>query len=77
MNLEVIAHEVKSHGTKIEEHDKRLDELEKGKAATDVKIDNLCERLEEVTRSLNWLIGLLATGLVGFFFFAIQKQLFN
>ena len=40
-------------------------------------MDNLCERLEAQTKSINWLIGIMATSLVGFFFYAIQTNLFK
>lgn len=73
MNEELIKHQLDIHEKRINNHSERLDELEQGRAATDVKIDNLCEKLEAQTKSINWLIGLMVSSLLGFFFYAIQK----
>lgn len=77
MNDELIKHQLETHDKRINNHSERLDELERGRAATDVKMDNLCEKLEAQTKSINWLIGLMASGLLGFFFYAIQKGIFK
>ncbi|MEG0134109.1 MAG: hemolysin XhlA family protein [Clostridium sp.] len=77
MNDELIGHQIEVHDKRLNDHSKRIDELEKGRAATDVKMDNLCEKLEAQTKSINWLIGLMASGLLGFFFYAIQTNLFK
>jgi len=77
MNDELRDHKIEVHEKRINNHSERIDELEKGRAATDVKMDNLCEKLEAQTKSMNWLIGLMATSLLGFFFYAIQTNLFK
>jgi len=77
MNDELIEHKLEIHEKRINNHSERIDELEKGRAATDVKMDNLCEKLEAQTKSINWLIGLMATSLLGFFFYAIQRNIFK
>ncbi|WP_346920111.1 hemolysin XhlA family protein [Clostridium sp. UBA7339] len=77
MNDELIKHKLEIHEKRINNHSERIDELERGRAATDVKMDNLCEKLEAQTKSINWLIGLMATSLLGFFFYAIQTNLFK
>ncbi|WP_346930297.1 hemolysin XhlA family protein [Clostridium sp.] len=77
MNDELIKHKLEVHEKRINNHSERIDELEKGRAATDVKMDNLCEKLEAQTKSINWLIGLMATSLLGFFFYAIQNNIFK
>ncbi len=77
MNDELIEHKLEIHEKRLNNHSERIDELEKGRAATDVKMDNLCEKLEAQTKSINWLIGLMATSLLGFFFYAIQSNLFK
>jgi hypothetical protein len=77
MNDELIEHKLGVHDTKLNDHSKRIDELEKSRAATDVMMENLCEKLEAQTKSINWLIGLMATSLLGFFFYAIQHNLFK
>jgi len=77
MNDELIKHKLEVHEKRINNHSERIDELEKVRAATDVKMDNLCEKLEAQTKSINWLIGLMATSLLGFFFYAVQTNLFK
>lgn len=77
MNDDLIKHQIEVHDKRINNHSERIDELEKGRAATDVKMDNLCEKLEAQTKSINWLIGLMATSMLGFFFYAIQTNLFK
>ncbi|MDU2683489.1 MAG: hemolysin XhlA family protein [Clostridium sp.] len=77
MNDELIKHQLEIHDKRLNNHGKRLDELERGRAATDVKMDNLCEKLEAQTKSINWLIGIMASSLLGFFFYAIQNGIFK
>ncbi len=77
MNDELIKHKLEVHEKRINNHSERIDELERGRAATDVKMDNLCEKLEAQTKSINWLIGLMATSLLGFFFYVIQTNIFK
>lgn len=77
MNDELIKHQLQIHDKRLNNHGERLDELERGRAATDVKMDNLCEKLEAQTKSINWLIGIMASSLLGFFFYAIQKGIFK
>lgn len=73
MNDELVKHQLEIHEKRINNHSDRIDELERGKAASDVKVDNLCLKLEAQTKSINWLIGLMATSLLGFFFPIIQN----
>lgn len=77
MNDELIKHQLGTHEKRLNNHSERLDELEKGRAATDVKMDNLCEKLEAQTKSINWLIGIMASSLIGFFFYVIQQGIFK
>ena len=77
MNDELIKQQLGTHEKRLNNHSERLDELEKGRAATDVKMDNLCEKLEAQTKSINWLIGIMASSLIGFFFYVIQQGIFK
>ena len=77
MNEEVVKEKLETHERRINNHADRLDKLELHEAARDVKIDNLCEKLEKQTKSINALRGAVATELVGFFFNAIQSGLFR
>lgn len=77
MNDDLLKDKLKTHDTRLNDHSDRIKQLENGKAATDVKIDNLCEKLAAQTKSINWLIGLMASGLLGFFFYAVQQGIFK
>lgn len=68
MNEELLKEKLETHEKRINNHADRLDKLEIHEAARDVKIDNLCDKLEKQTRSIYGLIGIAATALVGFFF---------
>lgn len=77
MNEELIKDKIETHDIRLNDHSERIKVLENGKAVTDVKMDNLCDKLSAQTKSINWLIGIMATSLVGFFFYAIQTNLFK
>ena len=68
MNEELITDKINTHEIRINNHADRLDKLELHEAARDVKIDNLCEKLEKQTRSIYGLIGMVGTALISFFF---------
>ena len=77
MNEELLKEKLDTHERRINNHADRLDKLEIHEAARDVKIDNLCDKLEKQTRSIYGLIGMVATSLIGFFFYAIQQGIFH
>lgn len=77
MNEELVKHQLDVHDKRLNNHADRLDELERGRASTDVKMDNLCDKLQAQTKSINWLIGILVSSLLGFFLYAIQNHLFK
>lgn len=77
MTDEVVRDRIETHERRINNHADRIDKLELHEAARDVKIDNLCEKLEKQTKSINGLIGAVVSSLVGFFFYAIQQGLFH
>ncbi|MGL4108310.1 hemolysin XhlA family protein [Clostridium sp. LP20] len=73
MNEELVKDKLETHDKRLNDHSERIKKLENGKAATDVQMINLCEKLEKQTKSINWLIGLMASSLLGFFFYAVQQ----
>ena len=77
MNEELLKEKLETHEKRINNHADRLDKLEIHEAARDVKIDNLCDKLEKQTRSIYGLIGIVATALVGVFFYAVQQGIFH
>ena len=76
MNEEKLEHIVATHETRINNHGERLGKLELQSGRLEERIAALCDKLESQTKALNWLIGLAATGLVGFFMFVIQNGIF-
>lgn len=77
MNEELLKEKLDVHDRRINNHADRLDKLEIREAARDVKLDNLCDKLERQTRSIYGLIGIFATALVSFFFYTIQQGIFR
>jgi chaperonin cofactor prefoldin len=61
----------------VEEMKPRIANLEKSDAVTNVKLDNLCDKLDKQTKSIYALIGTLITALVGFFFYVVQQGIFH
>ena len=76
MNDEKLEHIIKVHETRINDHGERLDKLELQSGRLEERIVALCDKLESQTKAPNWLIGLAATGLVGFFMYALQNSVF-
>ena len=76
MNDEKLEHIIKVHETRINDHVERLDKLELQSGRLEERIVALCDKLESQTKALNWLIGLAATGLIGFFMYALQNSVF-
>ena len=77
MNDEVVETKIKEHTELLKEHDKRLDKIEQSQSEFKVEIKNLCEQIKGLTSAIKWLIGLGASSLLGFFFYAIQHNLFK
>lgn len=77
MDEELIKHRLDVADTRLNDHSKRLDRVEIVQAEANTMIKNLCEKIEAQTKSIYWLIGLGATSLLGFFFYAIQQNIFN
>lgn len=77
MNDELIEHRLNVQDDSLKDHAKRIDKLEVVQAEANTMIKNLCEKIEGQTKAIYWLLGLGATSLVGFFFYAIQQNIFG
>ncbi|MDF2950774.1 MAG: hypothetical protein K0S18_357 [Anaerocolumna sp.] len=77
MDDELVKHRLDVQDNRLNDHSKRLDRLEVTQAEANTMIKNLCEKIEGQTKAIYWLIGLGATSLLGFFFYAIQQNIFN
>lgn len=76
MNEELLQHLLKQFEEKLNNHGARLDMIECKQAETNVRIDNLCKSLDDLTSTIKWLMALIIVTLVGFFIFVIQSNLF-
>jgi len=77
MNDELIKHQVGVLDTRVNDHSKRLDKLEQDSVALKTELKNLCENLKSLTTVMKWFIGLIIGSFVGFFFYAIQNNIFK
>lgn len=77
MNNETMEIKINEHTEALKEHDKRLDKIEQSQSEFKVEIKNLCEQIKGLTSAIKWLIGLGASSLLGFFFYAMQQSLFK
>lgn len=77
MNDELNNHILEVHDKRLNDHASRLDKLEQGQVEFRIQIQNLCKSIESLTGVLKWALGLFAGSLVGFFFWAIQNNLFK
>jgi len=60
---------------RISKHSEKIDELSEDSREYKVQIQNLCKLLEDLTQTIKWFMGLIATALLGFFFYAVQQGL--
>lgn len=77
MNEELFKHQLETHDKRINNHSERIDKLEQNQAEFKIQIQNLVNSIEGLTSTLKWLLGFVASGFVGFFFYAIQNSLFK
>ena len=76
MNEELVRKELDTLERRIINHSERFDKLDLSNAELKVHIQNLCSNLENLTSAIKWLLGLGVGSLVGFFFYAIQNNIF-
>ncbi len=75
MNEELLNHQIDIHEKRINDHSERLDKLEQEQSEFRANIGNLIQRVDSLINTLKWLIGLVGTGLIGFFFYMLEKLL--
>lgn len=59
------------------DHDKKIDRLTRNDATNTAQISNLCNQIGGQTKALWGLSTSIVGALIGFFFYAIQSNLFN
>lgn len=61
------------HGRVLEEHEHKINDLATSNIRLADSVDNLAKNMEKGFTLMKWFIGLLASGIVGFFFYMIQS----
>lgn len=77
MNEELIDHRMKKAENKLDEHDSRIDALERNDAKKEVQINNLIKSIDTLIMILKIFITMFGGSIVGFFFYAIQNHIFK
>ena len=77
MNDELINHQLEVNNKRLNNHADRIDKLEQKQSEFKTEIKNLCENIKSLTSILKWLCSLIGGSFVGFFFYAIQHNLFK
>ena len=77
MNEKLEQHILDNHEKRINDHAARLDKLEQNQVEFKVQIQNLVKSIEGLTSTLKWGLGFIMSGVIGFFFYAIQNHLFK
>ncbi|NFM30692.1 hypothetical protein FDC02_05155 [Clostridium botulinum] len=72
-----IEEKINVHDIRLNDHSKRIDKIEQSQSRTDAKIENLCDQLKQLVSVLKWYVGLTVGGLVSFFLYAIQHNIFK
>ncbi len=75
MNEELLKHQIDIHEKRINNHSERLDRLEQEQSEFRVNIGSLIQKVDSLINTLKWLIGLVGIGLIGFFFYMLEKLL--
>lgn len=65
------------HEKRLDEHEVKIDNLEKSDAINSTEIKNLCSQIGSQTKAIWGLVLMVGTSLVGFFFYAIQQHIFK
>lgn len=80
MDDRVLEYKVGEHDKRLDEHDRVLGEHEhkiNDLATSNIRladsVDNLAKNMEKGFGYMKWFLGLLASGIVGFFFYMIQS----
>ena len=75
MNAEVMEEKIEAHERRINKHGEILYKLEQDNASFKAEIKNLCDNLKALTGIIKWFIGTWVITLLGFFIYAIEKNI--
>ncbi len=62
-----------AHYLRFDDHEHRIDSLEKAQVCTETIVQNVCIQLKALTTALWWSFGLILTTTVGFIIWYIQS----
>jgi hypothetical protein len=65
------------HESWLGEHETKIDRLDRSDATNTQAIDNLCKQIGGLTKAIWGLITIGATAFTGFFFYAVQNNIFG
>lgn len=74
---EAIKDKFERHEAWLGEHEQKIDRLDRSDAANTQAITNLAGSIKAQTKAIWGLVVIVATGLVGFFFYAVEKGIFK
>jgi len=69
-NIDVI---LKAHDQRFDNHEQRLDFLEKAQVRAEINVQTVCSQVKALTTALWWLFGLILTSAIGFVIWYIQN----
>lgn len=72
-----IDEKIAVHEIRINNHSERLDIIERVNSRLEERLDNLIKQLAVLNSTMKWFMGLLLGGIVSFFFYAIQQNIFK
>lgn len=75
LNDEIIEYMINQHETRINECINKIEKMESKQAETNIRLDNLCSSIEDLTNAIKWIIGLSLTTALGFFIWFIQTYI--
>lgn len=75
LNDEVIEYMINQHEVRLNQCLNKIEKIESNQAETNVRIDNLCKSIENLTGAIKWIIGLSLTTFLGFFIWFIQNYI--
>jgi chaperonin cofactor prefoldin len=58
----------------LEDHDDKIETLQKSDARNTTKLDNLCEQMSKLTKAIWGLVVSILTMMIGFFIWYIQNK---
>ena len=62
---------------RLDNHGKRLDRIELANGRLEERLNSLITQLENLNKTMKWFITALVGAFISFFFYAVQKGLFN